>query len=241
MDQVAQDGKRSGARTLKGFIGDEEHNNGMPESKFTTKPIAELFPGTTIMFADIVGFTAWSSTREPTQVFVLLETIYHAFDELATQRRVFKVETVGDCYVAVAGLPDPRKDHAVVMGRFAHSCMCKFCSLVKQMEITLGPDTGELGLRVGLHSGPVTAGVLRGEKARFQLFGDSMNTTARIETNGKTNKIHVYEATADLVITAGKGHWLRERPDKIVAKGKGEPTTFWLVPKSGTNSSGHSS
>jgi len=241
MDEAAQEGKRSSARTLKGYLGEEEHNKGMPESNFTTKPIADFFPNTTIIFADIVGFTAWSSTREPTQVFTLLETIYHAFDEIANQRRVFKVETVGDCYVAVAGLPNPRKDHAVVMGRFAHSCISKFNSLVKQMELTLGPDTGELGLRVGLHSGPVTAGVLRGEKARFQLFGDSMNTTARIETGGQRNKIHVSEETAALVSAAGKGHWLRERPDKIVAKGKGELTTFWLVPKSGPDSSGQSS
>jgi len=241
MEQATHDGKRSGARTIKGYLGDEEHNKGMLGSTFTTKPIAELFPAATIMFADISGFTAWSSTREPTQVFTLLETIYHAFDEIAKQRRVFKVETVGDCYVAVAGLPDRRRDHAVVMGRFAHSCISKFSSLVKQMESTLGPDTSELGLRVGLHSGPVTAGVLRGEKARFQLFGDSMNTTARIETGGQKNKIHISEATAALVRTAGKGHWLRERPDKIVAKGKGELTTFWLVPKAGTNSSGQSS
>ena len=67
------------------------------------------------MFADIVGFTAWSSMREPAQVFTLLETIFHEFDYIAKRRRVFKVETVGDCYVAVAGLPDPRKDHAIVM------------------------------------------------------------------------------------------------------------------------------
>lgn len=72
---------------------------------FKTKPIADLFPETTIMFADLVGFTAWSSTREPAQVFTLLETIYHAFDDIARRRRVFKVETVGDCYVAVSGLP----------------------------------------------------------------------------------------------------------------------------------------
>ena len=79
---------------------------------FKSKPIADLFPETTIMFADIAGFTAWSSVREPSQVFTLLETLYHAFDELAKRRRVFKVETIGDCYVAVCGLPDPRKDHA---------------------------------------------------------------------------------------------------------------------------------
>ena len=62
------------------------------------------------MFGDIVGFTAWSSVREPAQVFTLLETLFAAFDAIAVRRRIFKVETVGDCYVAVAGLPDPRKD-----------------------------------------------------------------------------------------------------------------------------------
>ena len=84
-------------------------------SIFKTKPIADLFPEVTVMFADLVGFTAWSSTREPAQVFTLLETIYHEFDQIAKRRRVFKVETVGDCYVAVAGLPEYRKDHATIM------------------------------------------------------------------------------------------------------------------------------
>ena len=84
-------------------------------SIFKTKPIADLFPEVTVMFADLVGFTAWSSTREPAQVFTLLETIYHEFDQIAQRRRVFKVETVGDCYVAVAGLPEYRKDHATIM------------------------------------------------------------------------------------------------------------------------------
>ena len=64
-----------------------------------------------MLFADIVGFTAWSSVREPAQVFILLESVYHAFDRIAKKRRVFKVETIGDCYVAVVGLPDPRKNH----------------------------------------------------------------------------------------------------------------------------------
>ena len=88
-----------------------------------TKALADLFPDTTIMVADIQGFTAWSSMREPSQVFTLLETIYGAFDRLAKQRRIFKVETVGDSYVAVAGLPTPRPNHAVVMARFAQACI----------------------------------------------------------------------------------------------------------------------
>jgi class 3 adenylate cyclase len=77
--------------------------------------------------------------------------------------------------VAVCGLPDPRKDHAVVMAKFAYECLHQMQFLTRELEVELGPDTTELGLRVGLHSGPVVAGVLRGEKSRFQLFGDTVS------------------------------------------------------------------
>ena len=151
---------------------------------------------------------------------------------------------MGDCYVAATGLPIRKKDHAVVMARFARQCLIKFRKLVKELEVTLGPDTADLGLRVGIHSGPVTAGVLRGERARFQLFGDSMNTTARIETTGAPNRIHVSKETADLLKQAGKERWLTIRSDRVVAKGKGELQTYWLDVKrtrSSTNSSGNNS
>ena len=72
-------------------------------------PIVDLFSETTIMFADISGFTAWSSEREPSQVFYLLEMLYHAFDQLASRLGVFKVDSIGDCYVAVTGLSDPNQ------------------------------------------------------------------------------------------------------------------------------------
>ena len=99
---------------LKEFLGDGPEEE-FGTDGFKTTPIADLFTECTVMFADIVGFTAWSSMREPSQVFTLLESIFHEFDQIAHRRRVFKVETVGDCYVAVAGLPDPRKDHATTM------------------------------------------------------------------------------------------------------------------------------
>ena len=185
-------------------------------------------PCATVMFADIVGFTAWSSVREPTQVFTLLETVYHSFDESAKRKRVFKVETIGDCYVAVAGLPDPRPDHAVVMARFAKECLTKMNHLAKKLEFQLGPDTGDLSMRIGLHSGPVTAGVLRGDKSRFQLFGDTVNTAARIEATGERNRIHLSEETAKELVIANKGHWVKSRTDIIQAKGKGALETFWL-------------
>jgi class 3 adenylate cyclase len=222
---------------LKNFLEDDPGQAGSM-NVFGTKPIADLFPETTIMFGDLVGFTAWSSVREPSQVFTLLETVYHAFDQLAKRRGVFKVETVGDCYVAVTGLPEPRKDHALAMARFARDCNAKLMRLVKQLEVTLGPDTGDLSMRFGLHSGPVTAGVLRGERARFQLFGDTMNTAARIESTGERGKIHLSEETADLLITSGKKHWLRKRGEMVSAKGKGELQTYWLNTRAAKTATG---
>jgi len=154
---------------------------------------------------------------------------------------VFKVEVVGDCYVAVCGLPDPNQDHYTVMCRFAQDCLSALQTLTKELVVRLGPDTSELGLRVGLHSGPVVAGVLRGEKSRFQLFGDTMNTAARMESTGITNRIQLSQATADLLIEQGKDHWIIKRKDKVKAKGKGELTTYFLLSakqKSSDRSSG---
>jgi class 3 adenylate cyclase len=198
---------------LQSKLSTAQQANDEKVAKIHEKPNADLFLETTILFADIVGFTAWSSVREPSQVFVLLETIFQAFDDIARKRRVFKVETVGDCYVAVAGLPQPRPDHAIVMARFAHDCMVKMLALVKKLELTLGPDTGDLSMRMGLHSGPVTAGVLRGDRSRFQLFGDTMNTAARMEHTGLRGKIQLSQETAALLSAAGKIGWLNSRDD----------------------------
>jgi Adenylate and Guanylate cyclase catalytic domain len=105
----------------------------------TDSPIAEMYPDTTVLFADIVGFTSWSSVRTPTQVFHLLEAVYGAFDAIANKRGVFKVETIGDSYVAVVGLPTPRKHHAVVMVRFACDCRNAMLELAHELEKSLGP------------------------------------------------------------------------------------------------------
>ena len=174
------------------------------------------------IFADIAGFTAWSSEREPSQVFKLLETIYSTFDSIAKRLKVFKVETIGDCYVAVTGLPQPDSEHAVTCARFACQCLIAMSSLAHELELTLGPGTSDLCLRIGLHSGPVTAGVLRGEKSRFQLFGDTMNTASRMESTGQAGKIQVSEVTANLIAKAGNHDWLIKRKGTVTVKGKGE-------------------
>ncbi|KAL3929508.1 MAG: hypothetical protein SGARI_004729, partial [Bacillariaceae sp.] len=147
------------------------------------------------------------------------------------------------------------------MDKFSRRALEKATSIFMDLEESLGPGTAELGMRYGIHSGPVMAGVLRGSKVslrkvspstipnrhishflfddstlkeRFQLFGDTMNVTSRIENSSAKNKIHLSEQTADLLIAAGKGDWVEQRESKIVAKGKGELQTYWLttgVPK----------
>ena len=133
------------------------------------------------------------------------------------------------------------------MARFARDILYKMGELTKKLELSLGPDTVDLALKVGLHSGPVTGGVLRGDKARFQLFGDTMNTgtksnkkrffqllprtelihsfstpAARIESTGNPNCVHLSQETAELLIAKGKSRWVKMRDGTVYAKGKGK-------------------
>lgn len=229
---------------LKSFLHEEDlqastrhiSNVDLPEDDedcvfdISRKPIADLFPHCTVLFSDIEGFTAWSSEREPEQVFTLLQTIFQAFDRIARKRDIFKVEAIGDCYIAVAGLPDPQPDHAVRMTKYARSCLNKVNEITKKLEVSLGPGTGDLRMRFGLHSGPVTAGVLRGEKSRFQLFGDTVNTASRMEKTGKANRIQISLSTAHLLIEAGKENWIlaRENAGNDV-KGHARLQTYWVL------------
>ena len=233
-------GKAKGTDGLNEFLHAYEDGQLLRYDSNNEKPIADLFPvrvnhrfrrfphfrsthrcrqNCTVMFADLVGFTAWSSTREPSQVFFLLESVFSAFDKIAQRRRVFKVETIGDCYIAATGIPEPRKDHAVAMAKYAMECLTTMRTLCKDLEPTLGPDTADLNVRIGLHSGPVTAGILRGERTRFQLFGDTVNTASDMEQTSQRGRIHISPETADQLRVHGKEKWVVQREHS---------STFWL-------------
>ena len=193
----------------------------------TSEPICDQFPSVSIVFSDIPGFRSWSSAHSPQEMFSLLESVFGEFDRVAKKLGIFKVETIEDCYVAVAGVPDPRDDHAIVMAQFALECQRKFNKVVKSLK---NIDAEDLRLRSGLHSGSITAGILRGEKSRFQLFGDTMNTASRMESTGVPTKVHISEQTAELLTEAGKSSWFIPREEKIWVKGKGTLQTYLLIP-----------
>lgn len=198
--------------------------------------VADLYEDCTVFFADLAGFTKWSSGREPCDIFLLLETLYNGFDRIAKRNHVFKVETIGDCYLAITGVPTPQKNHAVIMTKFAIACMEKMDYLIRTKLVQqLGEATQELKLRVGIHSGSVTAGVLRGDRARFQLFGDTVNVASRMESLSLPGKIQVSAQTARLLVAAMKGDWLTERIGGIEAKGKGTLESYWVTRSQGSS------
>jgi class 3 adenylate cyclase len=195
------------------------------------KPIADLFLDTSIMFADIVGFTNWSTQRSPNEVFRLLERLFWEFDELAAMHNVFKLGTIGDCYIAVTGIPNPVIDHASVLTKFAFAARDKVHEVCTQLDAE-GLNTLNLDMRFGIHSGAITAGILRGTKSRFELFGDTINTASRMESTSVGGKIQVSAETAELIRLDRREAWLVKRDGMVTAKGKGQLQTYWVEPNS---------
>ncbi|KAF5270552.1 hypothetical protein FQR65_LT05450 [Abscondita terminalis] len=184
---------------------------------------AETFDCVTIYFSDIVGFTELSAVSTPLQVIDLLNDLYSCFDSIISHYDVYKVETIGDAYMVVSGLPIRNGNrHAGEIASMALHLLSK----IKKFEIK--HRAGELlQLRIGIHSGKCVAGVVGHKMPRYCLFGDTVNTASRMESSGCAFKIHISHATNALLQNLG-GYECEER-GLIPIKGKGEMRTYWLI------------
>lgn len=183
---------------------------------------AEAFDSVTIYFSDIVGFTAMSAESTPLQVVTLLNDLYTCFDAIIDNFDVYKVETIGDAYMVVSGLPVRNgKLHAREIAGMSLALLER----VKTFKIRHRPND-QLRLRVGIHTGPVCAGVVGLKMPRYCLFGDTVNTASRMESNGEALKIHLSSATKEVLDEFGYFD-LQLRGD-VEMKGKGKMRTYWL-------------
>lgn len=179
--------------------------------------IADNFKEATILFSDLVGFTKLSGNMRPEELVKLLNTIFTRFDKLSKKYGLEKIKTIGDAYMVVSGLPESRDDHAHAMAEMALEMM----EIVKEINRQLGMD---LHIRVGVNSGAVVAGVIGKAKFSYDLWGDSVNTAARMESHGLPGKIQVTESTYMLL----KNKFIFEDRGRIHIKGKGEMKTYFL-------------
>jgi adenylate cyclase len=149
--------------------------------------IAESYPDAVVLFADIEGFTPWAQRTPPHRVVELLDGLFTTFDDLTASHGLEKIKTIGDAYMAVAGAPEPHEDPAVAAVDLARAMVAAVGDI--------GPREGiDLQVRVGIASGPVVAGVIGRQRLLFDLWGDTVNLAARLESHGVAGRIHVSDS-----------------------------------------------
>ncbi|KAL7731283.1 hypothetical protein ACLKA6_014456 [Drosophila palustris] len=186
----------------------------------------EEFSDVTIYFSDIVGFTTIAAHCSPVQVVDLLNDLYTIFDATINAYNVYKVETIGDAYMVVSGLPVKIPDHAEQIATMALDLLHQS----GRFNVKHLPGV-PLQLRIGLHTGPCCAGVVGLTMPRYCLFGDTVNTASRMESTGSSWRIHMSQETRDRL--EARGGYSIEPRGLIDIKGKGMMNTFWLLGKKG--------
>jgi adenylate cyclase len=176
---------------------DELLTNAIPASIATRlrrgeRRIADAYPATTILFADVVGFTPWAQQTPPDRVVAVLDEIFSAFDQLTEASGLEKIRTIGDGYMAVAGAPVPRADHAAAALTVARAMIARMHELRIRLDV-------DLEIRIGLASGPVVGGVIGERRLLFDVWGDAVNLASRMESSGVPGRIQISAATRALL------------------------------------------
>jgi class 3 adenylate cyclase/CheY-like chemotaxis protein len=179
--------------------------------------IADRFEDVSVLFADLVGFTEHSARIKPAVIVDYLNQLFSEFDELARELGVEKIKTIGDAYMAVAGLPDPIPDPFAAIAKMA-------LGMIERLEHLNRHFGWPLQIRIGIHSGPVVAGIIGAHRFIYDVWGDTVNVASRLEAYSLPNRIHVSQDIARHLAA----HFLLEPRGSVDVKGKGKLETFFL-------------
>lgn len=186
-------------------IAEELKNNGSSE--------ARLYEHVTVIFADFVNFTGISGRMSPTDLVHEVDKNFTRFDKIAEAYGLEKIKTIGDAYLAVCGLPNEIEDHAARV-------VCAGLEFIKAME----QSDVKFKLRVGIHSGPVVAGIVGVKKFAYDIWGDTVNMASRMESNGEPGTVNISGATYELV----KDDFACTHRGKVDVKNKGEVDMYFV-------------
>lgn len=197
--------------------------NILPESiaerlKESESIIADAIPSASILFSDIVGFTALADKITPDELIEILNQIFTEFDHLAEKYKLEKIKTIGDAYMVASGVPSKHENHAVAIAGMALDML----NVMSDINKTQNHD---LQIRIGIHSGPVVAGVIGKKKFSYDLWGESVNTASRMESHGVPGSIQVSQTTYELL----RNDYSFEDRGEIQVKGKGLMSVYFLV------------
>ena len=186
--------------------------------KAASQTIADHFDAASILFADVVDFTPLAQRLSPAEVVGILDQLFSHFDTLVEQHGLEKIKTIGDCYMAAAGVPDPSPDHA------RRTALLALDMREAVVTSTVG-DGFDLKLRIGINSGPLIAGVIGSKRFLYDLWGDAVNTASRMESQSTPGEIQITRATYELL----KEEFVCKPRGTILVKGKGPMETWYLV------------
>ncbi|MGK7950060.1 MAG: adenylate/guanylate cyclase domain-containing protein [Xenococcaceae cyanobacterium] len=186
--------------------------------KKQSSTIANHFDSVTILFADLVNFTNLFSQLPPIEIVEILNEIFSEFDRISSKYNLEKIKIIGDAYMVVGGLPQPRKDHAEAIAEMALDMQEAIAQFNRETDKTLS-------LRIGINTGAVVAGVIGTKKLSYDLWGDAVNIACRMESHGIPNYIQVTASTYEIL----KDKYIWQSRGKIHIKGKGEMSTYFLL------------